>query len=539
MKPGSHSNTSTSPAGKTLAAMGGTLVSRLLGLARDMLVAAVLGAGADIFVAAFRIPNIARRIAGEGSLGLAYTTTLGRLMPNSRYTEEAARTCKHTALAFAGIGLCLALVLAIYPKGSIALVAPGLLSRDTLPIAMLCLLLCLPYLPLAGISAVLSATLVAGGKMAQTTFAPVFLNAGILAFGLLALCAFAPLPPAAWFALGASAGGVAQCGWLLWQCRKLRQRDVETTAFAQSARLAGNGVKEILKQTPEALFTSCGTQLHFVIAAVVASFLPEGNLAALYFAERLVEFPLMLAGAIPALVMAPDFARLHGPALQASLTATLRLGFFLSIPAAIGLFFLAPPLALLFFGHGAFDAQKTIATGQVLACIALSLPLVCMVRPLAAAISALQNQRSTQNIPHPCNNSQKMATRATLWSLLATALACVTLTPLLGLVGTGLALNIGALTQAILLYNILQKKGITTTLTALCKSILPVVLGGGILGFALAFLPDLTAGSVSIIWLAGCIGGIVSVAGASWIVVYALLGNEEAISLCAALRKKL
>ena len=534
MKPGTHSSIPSSPAGRTLAAAGGTLASRFLGLARDMLVAAVLGAGADIFVAAFRIPNIARRIAGEGSLGLAYATALGRLMPDSRHTAQAGLLCRHTALAFAGIGMALALVLAVWPKGSIALVAPGLLGRETLSAAILCLLLCLPYLPLAGVGAVLSATLVVGGKMAQAAFSPVFLNVGILAFGLLALCSFTSLPPAAWFALGTSAGGLAQCFWLFWHSRAMRHRDAGSSLAAQPDTCTINcNVKSVLEQTPATLFTSCGTQLHFVVAAAAASFLPEGNIAALYFAERLIEFPLMLAGAIPALVMAPDFARLHGPALQIAVTATLRLGLFLSIPAAVGLFFLSAPLALLFFGHGAFDAEKTGATGQVLACMALSLPVVCMVRPLAAAISALQ-----------CHNeAQKKATRATLWSLLATALACAALTPLLGLTGTGLALNAGALVQAFLLYTILENVGAVPPAASFVQSTLPVVAGGGVLACALAFLPDIAAGAGitgagSTLWLAACIGGISLGAGAGWIAVYALLGNGEAVALCDALHKK-
>ena len=530
MKPGHPSSLTTSPASKTLAAAGGTLASRFLGLARDMLVAWVLGAGADIFIVAFRIPNIVRRIAAEGSLGLAYATTLGRLMPTSLFAGEAIRVCRRTSLAFAALGLGLALVLALWPMGTIALVAPGLLGRESLPVAVLCLLLSLPFLPMAGFGAVLSATLVAGGKMAQAAMAPLFLNAGILVFGLVALLAITPLPQAAWFALGVSAGGILQCLWLLWHCRVMARQAAHRKGAEPPKTCSQASVGGILRQTPTALFTSCGTQLHFVIAAAAASFLQEGSIAALYFAERLVEFPLMLAGAVPAMVMAPDFARQQGQTLANSLAATLRLGLFCSIPAAIGLFFLATPLVMLFFGHGAFSAEKTAASGQVLACMALSLPFICMVRPLAAAIAALPATEEQGS------KAQKMATKATLWSLLATGLTCATLTPLLGLVGTGLALNTGAVVQAILLYRILAMAGVAETLPALGNAILPVIFGALVLGIGLALLPDLASETTSAWWLAGCIGGISLVAGFGWIAVYTLLGNAEAVALWAAFR---
>ncbi|MEG6505591.1 murein biosynthesis integral membrane protein MurJ [Nitratidesulfovibrio sp. 1201_IL3209] len=383
---------------------GATLASRVLGYARDALTAYILGAGAgaDAFFVAFRLPNLMRRLLGEGAVSLAFTPAFVRL----REREGDAR-----AFAFGRgvllralpplvllclLGMILAQPLALLlapgfgaPGSSPPGAPPGVAER-----AAGLLRICLPYGVLAACAALCAGMLHAHGRFLPPALAPAALNLAVMATGGLALAGFGDA--ATLLACGVLAGGMAQLGMLLPPLRRLGLR--------WRAPLPGRDPQagDAARALPAGVFGASAQQLNVLACTLLASFLSEGSVTALYYAERLMEFPLGVFGvavgvaALPALSKGPDgtagaaplphphdeFGRVLGDAL--------RLSLFVSLPSALGLAAVGAPLVALLFGHGAFDRQAVDATVAALLAYAPGIPAFAVARPLLAACNARQ-----------------------------------------------------------------------------------------------------------------------------------------------------
>ena len=367
----------------------GTLVSRLLGLARDMLLAAFLGTGAvaDSFLLAFRLANMVRRLLAEGSLSQAFVpayTGLRRTEGRTR-ADCFARSCllllPLLCAGLAGIGILCAKPLAL-------LLGPGLLQKGELEQTAFFLAACMPYLPLAAGAAVSSGILLARGSFLAPALNPALLNifliggaGGALWFGpgsgALLLCAALVL------------GGAVQ--WLaqLPALRRLGFAAVGPCSLHDPAALAA------VKKTPVAAFSAANQQIFMLGCLFWASFLGEGSIAMIYFAERLLDFPLGIIGSSLGLAALTGLAEETGnrQAFRTCLGLSLRLGCFLAAPASLGLFFLAAPLVSFFFGYGAFSEVSLEETTAILAAMAPALPALVLARPLVSALHALGKSR--------------------------------------------------------------------------------------------------------------------------------------------------
>ncbi len=383
----------------TLAA--GTLASRLFGFARDMMLAHLLGPGADPFLVAFRVPNFFRRLLAEGSLGMTHGAEVSRRL---------IRQSPSAALAFSR-AVCLRLflfalpvtaLLALFAAPLAFLLAPGLAAQPlALEKSALFLRFCLPYLPLCAVSAIAFAHASALGNFRPQAWSPLVLNILILLAGGTALILYpgGSLPffgpgltgPEILLCLGIVCGGAAQASLGL---RCLRRQ--EATA-GPKIRIPGAEVSTLLRALPASALGAAPQQLHMVAGTMLASFLAPGGISALYFAERLFELPLGLAGVAVGLAALPRLstlaARKEFDDFSRTLSNGLRLSAFFSLPAAAGLFALALPLADLLFGHGAFAREQVTCTAAALRVYAFGLPAMCATRPLLAAASALGLER--------------------------------------------------------------------------------------------------------------------------------------------------
>lgn len=385
--------TNMPPAPGLGAVAAGVLASRLLGFVRDVFLAYLLGPAADAFLVAFRLPNFFRRMQAEGSLGMAYGAEAARVL---------ARHGGDEAAAFGRAAVRRALLLALPATGLLMLGAPllAVLLAPGLPPAVrdqsaLLLRFCLPYLPLCLAGALAFAHASALGNLRPQAWASALFNLVFLAAGGAALLLFGGAPAQtmqAALCIGVLAAGAAQAA-LGARCL------AAASSFGKQASAADSPARKraaatLLRALPGRILGAAAHQMHILAATILASFLASGGISALYFAERLVELPLGLAGAAIGIAALPRLSALaeagDRAALADALADSIRLGAFFSLPATAGLAVLALPLVELVFGHGAFDAKTSAATALMLASYATALPALCAARPLLAAAHALE-----------------------------------------------------------------------------------------------------------------------------------------------------
>ncbi len=402
---GKDSPFSPSSSKNTLIVGVGTLLSRLLGFVRDAGIAWLLGgsAAADALTAALRIPYMARRLFGEGTLSLSLTAacTRERLHGGSGCGLALAVTRR---LALWGGLLALACLLAAEPV--MRLTAPGLSSRpDTLAESATLFRLCAPYIWSILLASGCMAALHSRQRFLLPTLTPSLFNLCVIGFTLAAACT-SGLPPATLIACGVLCGGLLQ--WLVQLPPAIRLRQDEVPAPASPELVTAT-----LRRLPAGIAGAAMPQLAFLGASALASLLPEGHMASLFYAERLLEFPLGVLGAAVGMAAAPRLAELaafeglsasrpHRAAAHAdphprpgSFTSEVRravlLSLGLNLPAAAGLAAIAAPLVAVVLGHGAFDAHAVAATAQALCAYAPGLPAYALSRPLLAACHALES----------------------------------------------------------------------------------------------------------------------------------------------------
>ena len=366
----------------------GTLASRLLGFARDSVLAALLGAGAaaDAFLAAFQLVNVVRRLLTEGGLNAA-------LVP--AWLKVRERGGADAAAAFAGRVLgsiaCLLIVatalLALVMPLVIAVLAPGFVGRETLHLATDNARLMLPYLAFAGPVTVMMALLNAQGRFALTAFSPLLFNVALIAVMAVVLVT---KPDAARAAqIIAATVGIA---WLL-QLSALVLRRGE--ALAAPLRVSfDKEIRGFLARAAPGMMASSAPQLLMVAGAIIASSSPSA-VSWLYFANRLVELPLGIVGVAMGTVLIPELTRAvrgedHAAVAHAE-SRGLELAVGLALPATLGLIVLATPIVRLLFEHGAFTADDTTATANALVWLTLALPAHVLVKALSPAFFARED----------------------------------------------------------------------------------------------------------------------------------------------------
>lgn len=368
--------------------MLGTIVSRLLGFARDASMAWLLGGTplADALSVALRLPYMLRRLLGEGTLSLALTSACVRWGKEApAMTVAVTRRLNLLALALTGLGVVFAPELTEF-------LAPGLdasLRSETATLVRWAL----PYVALAVFTAGSMAVLHSHDRFGWPSLSPVLFN-GVILLGAGACWALA-LPPqemARWLVVAVVIGGAVQ-----WAMQKVAARSLWAARSAVQKRLA-EAANPVVFRVLAGIAGAAMPQLAFMLAGLLSSFLPAGHMAALFYAERLLEFPLGVIGAAVGMANAPQLARLaaegtngvRSAAFAHALDRGLLLAGALNFPAAAGLAAVATPLVALVLGHGAFDRQAVEMTALTLCAYAPALPAYAASRPLLGACHALE-----------------------------------------------------------------------------------------------------------------------------------------------------
>ena len=362
----------------------GTLASRLLGFARDAMVAALLGAGpvADAFLVAFQLTNVARRLLTEGALNTALVPAWLRVNETKGAAAAAAfagrvlGTVSVALIAIAGIaGLLMPLI--------ITALAPGFAGEDALRQAVNDARLMLPYLAFAGPATVTMALLNAHGRFALTAFAPLLFNIALLAV-------MSVLIVRRWDASEAAVAIAATVGLAgLLQLLILISRG---SGYATPLRVTfDQEMRGFFARAIPGMIAGAGPQILLVGGAIVASSSPSA-VSWLYFANRLIELPLGIVGVAVGAVLIPELTRAvradDGPAIAHAQSRGLELAIALALPAMAGLIVLSGPVVRLLFEHGMFGAADTQGTAQALTWLALGLPAQVLIKALSPAFFA-------------------------------------------------------------------------------------------------------------------------------------------------------
>ena len=353
-----------------LTVSSGTLASRLLGFARDAMVAALLGAGpvADAFLVAFQGINVIRRLLAEGALNAALVPAYLRTLANGG--SGAAAVFAGRILGTISVALILAaLILGLAMPLVISALAPGFIGRVTLQLAVDDARLMLPYLAFTGPVVVMMGLLNAQHRYALTAFSPVLFNAALIAV-MAGLLIWRQDASSAAFVIATAIGFAGLLQLLILGLRGGGAATPLRVSF--DAEMRG-----FFRKAIPGMIANSGPQLLIMAGAVIASASPSA-VSWLYFANRLIELPLgMIGGAIGA-VLVPELSRAYGSgdktALAHAQSRGLELAAGLALPATLGLIVLREPIVHVLFEHGAFTAADTAATAQALTFLALGLP---------------------------------------------------------------------------------------------------------------------------------------------------------------------
>jgi putative peptidoglycan lipid II flippase len=370
-----------------LTVASGTLASRLLGFARDAMIAALLGAGpvADAFLVAFQLVNVVRRLLSEGALNAALVPAWLRVRETDGTAAAAAFAGRVLGTVSAVLIVAAALIGLLMPL-VIAALAPGF-ARPTLQLAVDDARLMLPYLAFAGPATVMMALLSAQGRFALTAFSPLLFNIALIGV-MIALFGWRQDPAFAALAIAATVGiaGLLQLLILV-----LRRGATIATPLRVSFDTQMRG---FLHKAIPGMIANSGPQLLIVGGAIIASSSPSA-VSWLYFANRLIELPLGIVGVAMGTVLVPELTRaLRGDDRNAMMHAesrALELAVGLALPATLGLIVLSQPVVRALFEHGAFTAADTMATAHALTWLALALPAYVLVKALSPAFFARED----------------------------------------------------------------------------------------------------------------------------------------------------
>ena len=385
---------------ETIARAAGTVsvavfASRILGLVREQVFAALFGAGFafDAFVVAYRIPNLLRDLFAEGALSAAFVTV---------FTEsQERRGAERTWRLANNVLVCLALLV-----GGVTLLgiifAPelvGLMARDfahvpgKLGLTSLMTRIMFPFLLLISLAAVVMGILNTKGKFFIPSLASSFFNLGaiVAGVGLTFIAPFFGLHPIVGMACGVLIGGLLQ---LVCQAPLLFKVGFRP---AWVLDLQDEGLRRIFKLMLPAVVGLSATQVNIFINTFYAASCPQGSLSWLNYAYRLFHLPMGLFGVALSIATLPLFSRhaaIHDfPALKAALRSSLSLALQVTIPAALGLVFLARPIIALIYQHGHFTALDTQQTAAALCWYALGLFAFAGVKIMVPVFYALNDTR--------------------------------------------------------------------------------------------------------------------------------------------------
>lgn len=471
---------------RPIATIGGyTLISRVLGFLRDVLVAAYLGAGpiADAFFVAFKFPNFFRRLFAEGAFNAAFVPIFAGTVATAG--RDAARRFAQDSLA---VLLSVLFVLLVVAELAMPWVmrglAPGFVSDPAkFALAVDLTRITFPYLLFISLVSLQGGVLNSLDRFGAVALTPVLLNLCLIG-ALVGLIGLTPTPGHA-LAWGVAGAGVAQFLWLA----AAMQREGMGLSLPRP-RLTPEVKRLLILMLPAALGAGV-VQVNLLIDIVIASLLPTGAVSYLYYADRIYELPLAVIGIAIGTALLPALSRQARQGDTAAAVGTLNRGIeaalLLSLPATAALLVLPPPIIAVLFERGAFGAAEAGATAAALAAYALGLPAYVLIKVLTPGFYAREDTRTPVKIAVVC--------------VVANTAAALALMRPFAHVGIALATAASAWLNVVALAVILRRRGYLAPDASLVGRAPRMLLASAIMAAALWL-----ALSWSQPWLAGGLG---------------------------------
>lgn len=461
---------------RSILSVGGwTLVSRATGFARDVAMAAVLGAGpiADAFVVAFRLPNHFRAIFGEGAFNTAFVPAYARLAEAGEAGAAKAFADRVFTLMLIVQVILLAVALPAMPWVVRAL-APGF-SQDPERFALAVALtrITFPYLLFMTLTTLFSGVLNAHRRFAAAAAAPILLNLSMLAALALAFLFPSAAHAAAW---GVAVAGFLEFALVWWDCRRA---GIAPGPSRPSFR--DPDMLRFFKVLGPAVIGSAGFQIAAFADTIIASLLPVGAVSALYYADRLYQLPFGVIAIAAGTVLLPEMSRrlAAGDVAGAHAAQNRAAGFSLTLSAPFMVAFLTIPGLILtaLFQRGAFTAQDVERAASVLSAYGFALPAVVLMRSAVASFYARQDTMTPLI--------------ASLIGIAVNVLLKLVLTGPYGVTGLAMATAAGQWINLILLYALALRKGWTAPGRTLWITLAAVVVACAVLAPVAIFAPPL------------------------------------------------
>jgi len=502
-----------------------TLISRVLGLVRDAFLAALLGAGpaADVYLFVAKIPNFMRRLFAEGAFAQAFVPVFSEYQATK--SEDELRyfvACVSgtlgtivTCVAIAGVILSPLLVMIFGAGWFVEWLNDGE-GAQKFELASLMLKITFPYLWFITLVGLAGSILNALGRFAVSSFTPVFLNLAIIS----AVVFIAPHfeEPAIGIAWGWFIGGLAQ---LLFQLPFLyRARMLVKPKWAWN----DPGVIKIRTLMIPALFGVSVSQINLLFDTVIATFLTTGSVSWLFFADRLLEFPLGLFGIAIATVILPSLSRQYSSKSPQLFTTTMdwavRMILLMGMPAMIGLMVLAAPMITVLFMRGEFGASEVVMSSYALIAYGCGLVSFMLIKVLAPGFYARQDTKTPV----------KIGIRAMIANMGFNVVLAGSLGYEYGYIGLALATALSATCNAFWLYRQLKQDGVYqfSQLTKIfaVKAMVSAALMGAIV---LYLSPELAIWfEMDFMMKVAYLTGLIGIAGVSYFSTFVLLGLRPA-----------
>lgn len=519
-----------------------TLASRVSGLVRDAVTGYYFGAGpaADAFFVAFRLPNLLRRLVGEGAMSAAFVPVFGSYLADGP-PRAAERALRATVAVFGLALVALTILGVILAPVWMALLAPGFGAEPaTRALADRLARWLFVYLLLISLVAVYGGYLNARRHFLAPALSPVLLNLGIIA----AAVALTPRLGVASLVVGVLFGGALQ---LLLQIAALRRDGTAVTPAWEPRHPALGAIWRLL--VPATLGTAM-YQINVLLSTSIASLLPAGCVSALWYAGRLLEFPIGLVAVALGTAALPSFAeqavRQAHAELRHSLSFAIALTNYVAVPSTVALLLLARPITAVLFQRGAFTAADVDLTAAALQAYAAGLWALSLVRVIAPAFYALREPRLPMWAAAGAFAVNLLASLALVGALphaggssLAAAIGGLSgalRIADLGHVGLAMAASIAVTVNAVLLAVPINRRlgGLETR--AIAGSLLRAAVASLAMAALLAWLVPMVDWTAPGLRRALALAGIIGAGGMMFGVAALLLGGPEVSSLRRAAR---
>jgi putative peptidoglycan lipid II flippase len=495
-----------------------TIVSRVFGYIRDSRIAFLLGAGtaADAFTTAYRIPNLLRRLVGEGAVSAAFIPVFSRYLAEDK--EQAAWEFANTMLTLITLLLTAVTVLGIvFSPLVVRLFALGFSNTPgKLDLTAALNRIMFPYIFLISLSALAMGILNSFHRFAAPAFAPVLLNLAIIVFSFLGAL-FGDVTRT--LAVGVVAGGLLQLGVQLPSLLRTGWRIRFKIDFSHP------GVQHVTKLMVPIIFGVGIVQINLLVSTQFASYLQEGSVTALYIADRVMELVLGVYAVSVSTVILPLLSRQAALRQMEDLKTTLnfaaRMILFITLPATVGLIVLRREIIEVLFQHGDFNAASAALTAWALPFFAVGLSAFSMVKIIVPAFYALHDTRTPVKI-------------AFVAMLLNIGLNAVFLSPLQN-GGPALATSLSAFFNSCSLLVIFYKRYGSFGISGIVQSVLKFGIASialGIVAYITIHWPGFYAGPFT--QKAAALAGTILVATATYFAIASILRTRELGELCAA-----